>query len=96
MNNMHSFRVLIENPPYTRETRTEYYQQRADLFRQWMLKDNNNNPVDYKDILKSLDIFEGDDRDVAICANLITFMHKNDIVIDIPGTYPKKIILKNT
>ena len=96
MNNMHSFRALIENPPYMRETRTEYYQQRADLFRQWMLKDNNNNPVNYKDILNSLNIFEGDDRDVAICANLISFMCKNDIVIDIPGTYPKKIILKNT
>ena len=95
MNNMHSFRALIENSPYTRKTKAEYFQPRADLFRQWMLK-NNNNPVDYKDILNNLNIFEGDDRDVALCANLIGFMDDNDIIIYIPNTHPKKIILKNT
>lgn len=94
-NNMHSFGALINNSPYTKETRTEYYQQRADLFKEWMLK-NNNTPVDYKDILNNLHIFENDERDVALCGNLIAFMVKVNIVDVVPNTSPKKIILKNS
>ena len=95
-NNMHSFGALINNSPYTKETRTEYYQQRAELFKQWMLKSNNNTPVDYKDILSNLHIFENDERDVALCGNLIAFMAKAGIIDVVPNTSPKKIILKNS
>ena len=91
-NNMSSFSALIGNQPYTRETQNEYFQTRALQVKEWMLR-NNNRPVDYKDILNALDIFEGDERDVALCGNLLAFMVKNKIAFVVPRTSPRKIIL---
>lgn len=94
-NNMSSFSTLFENQPYTKETRNEYFQTRALQVKEWMLN-NNNRPVDYKDILNALNIFEGDERDAALCSNLLAFMVENKIASVIPYSRPKKIILQNT
>lgn len=94
-NNMSSFAALIRKQPFTRETQNEYYQTRAIQVKEWMLR-NNNRPVDYTDILNALNIFEGDERDVALCGNLLAFMVENKIVSVVPRTHPKKFILGNT
>lgn len=97
MNNMAAFRALVENTPYTKETRNEYFQARANQVKEWMLA-NNNTPVNYQDILNNLNLFAGESEEVsiALCGNLMAFMSKTGMIESIPYTSPRKIILKNS
>jgi hypothetical protein len=97
MNNMSAFRALIENRPYTKETRTEYFQTRANQVKEWMLA-NNNTPVSYRDILNNLNLFTGESEEasIALCGNLMAFMSKIGMIESVPYTSPRKMILKNT
>lgn len=96
MNNMTAFRTLLENSPYTKETRNEYFQTRANQVKEWMLA-NNNTPVNYHDILDNLDLFAGESEEasIALCGNLMAFMSKNGMTESVPYTSPRKMILKN-